>query len=129
MHGAEKSSRSYPRRSATGSASSQGHEYVRNGTANIFMFVDVNRPWRHAKITDQRTGADFAEHSRPRRQARYRRRIADRTGSGPDTTYDIVVSAVDQSGNVGAHTIAVTIPHNGPTKECLSQSKIVRDAQ
>ena len=34
---------------------------MRNGTANVFMFVDVNRPWRHAKITDQRTGADFAE--------------------------------------------------------------------
>ena len=37
------------------------YEYVRNGTANIFMFVDVNRPWRHAKVTDQRTSADFAD--------------------------------------------------------------------
>ena len=37
------------------------YEYVRNGTANIFMFVDVNRPWRHAKVTEQRTGADFAD--------------------------------------------------------------------
>jgi len=37
------------------------YEYVRNGTANVFMFVDVNRPWRHAKVTDQRTCADFAE--------------------------------------------------------------------
>lgn len=37
------------------------YEYVRNGTANVFMFVDVNQPWRHAKVTDQRTGADFAE--------------------------------------------------------------------
>lgn len=36
-------------------------EYVRNGTANVFMFVDVNRPWRHAKVTDQRTCIDFAE--------------------------------------------------------------------
>ena len=25
------------------------------------MFVDVNRPWRHAKVTDQRTCVDFAE--------------------------------------------------------------------
>lgn len=32
---------------------------VRNGTANVFMFVDVNRPWRHAKVTDQRTCVDF----------------------------------------------------------------------
>jgi transposase len=37
------------------------YEYVRNGTANVFMFVDVNRPWRHAKVTDRRTCGDFAE--------------------------------------------------------------------
>ena len=37
------------------------YEYVRNGTANVFMFVDVNRPWRHAKVTDQRRCIDFAE--------------------------------------------------------------------
>jgi transposase len=37
------------------------YEYVRNGTANVFMFVDVNRPWRHAKVTDHRTCVDFAE--------------------------------------------------------------------
>lgn len=37
------------------------YEYVRNGSANVFMFVDVNRPWRHAKVTDRRTCADFAE--------------------------------------------------------------------
>jgi hypothetical protein len=37
------------------------YEYVRNGTANVFMFVDVNRPWRHAKVTDQRTCIDFAD--------------------------------------------------------------------
>jgi len=37
------------------------YEYVRNGTANVFMFVDVHRPWRHAKVTDRRTSHDFAE--------------------------------------------------------------------
>jgi transposase len=37
------------------------YEYVRHGTANVFMFVDVHRPWRHAKVTDQRTCVDFAE--------------------------------------------------------------------
>ena len=37
------------------------YEYVRNGTANVFMFIDVNRPWRCAKVTDQRTCIDFAE--------------------------------------------------------------------
>lgn len=37
------------------------YEYVRNGTANVFMFVDAHRPWRHAKVTDRRTHCDFAE--------------------------------------------------------------------
>jgi transposase len=37
------------------------YEYVRNGAANVFMFVDVHRPWRDAKVTNQRTCADFAE--------------------------------------------------------------------
>ena len=37
------------------------YEYVRNGTANVFMFVDAHRPWRHAKVTDHRTSRDFAE--------------------------------------------------------------------
>lgn len=37
------------------------YEYVRNGTANVFMFVDAHRPWRHAKVTDRRACSDFAE--------------------------------------------------------------------
>jgi transposase len=37
------------------------YEYVRNGTANVFMFVDVHRPWRHAKVTDRRACTDFAD--------------------------------------------------------------------
>ena len=37
------------------------YEYVRNGTANVFMFVDAQRGWRHAKVTDHRTRFDFAE--------------------------------------------------------------------
>lgn len=36
------------------------YEYRRNGTANLFMFVDAHRPWRHVKVTDQRTALDFA---------------------------------------------------------------------
>jgi transposase len=37
------------------------YEYRRNGTANVFMFLDVHRPWRHAKVTDHRANPDFAE--------------------------------------------------------------------
>jgi transposase len=36
------------------------YEYKRNGTANLFVFVDAHQPWRHVKITEQRTAADFA---------------------------------------------------------------------
>jgi transposase len=36
-------------------------EYRRNGTANLFIFLDVHRPWRHVKVTDRRTSRDFAE--------------------------------------------------------------------
>lgn len=36
-------------------------EYRRNGTANLFVMVDVHRPWRHVKVTDRRAGQDFAE--------------------------------------------------------------------
>jgi transposase len=35
-------------------------EYRRNGTANLFVMVDAHRPWRHVKVTDHRTGQDFA---------------------------------------------------------------------
>jgi transposase len=50
-----------PVRAEPGKRTRFDYEYVRNGTANVFMFVDVNRPWRHAKVTDQRTCIDFAE--------------------------------------------------------------------
>jgi transposase len=35
-------------------------EYKRNGTANLFVFLDVHRPWRTVKITESRTAVDFA---------------------------------------------------------------------
>jgi transposase len=35
-------------------------EYRRNGTANVFVFLDANRPWRKVKVTERRTAQDFA---------------------------------------------------------------------
>jgi hypothetical protein len=35
-------------------------EYRRNGTANLFVFLDVNRPWRKVKVTARRATEDFA---------------------------------------------------------------------
>ena len=37
------------------------YEYRRNGTVNLFVFLDAHRPWRTVKVTDQRTARDFAE--------------------------------------------------------------------
>ena len=35
-------------------------EYRRNGTANLFVFLDVHRPWRTVKVTESRAAVDFA---------------------------------------------------------------------
>jgi transposase len=35
-------------------------EYKRNGTANLFVFLDAHRPWRKVKITASRAAVDFA---------------------------------------------------------------------
>jgi transposase len=36
------------------------YEYHRNGTVNLFVFLDAHRPWRKVKVTDQRAACDFA---------------------------------------------------------------------
>jgi transposase len=36
------------------------YEYQRNGTVNLFVFLDAHRPWRKVKVTDNRTAIDFA---------------------------------------------------------------------
>lgn len=35
-------------------------EYRRNGTANLFVFINAHQPWRHVKVTEHRTARDFA---------------------------------------------------------------------
>ncbi len=37
------------------------YEYVRNGTANLFMLVEPLRGWRHVNVTSRRTKLDFAQ--------------------------------------------------------------------
>jgi hypothetical protein len=36
------------------------YEYKRNGTVNLFVFLDAHRPWRKVKVTNSRTAIDFA---------------------------------------------------------------------
>ena len=40
------------------------YEYKRNGTANLFMFLDAHKSWRHVKVTERRTAQDFAARMR-----------------------------------------------------------------
>jgi hypothetical protein len=47
-------------------------EYVRNGTANVFMAVEPLAGWRHAAVTDTRTRADFAWFVKDLLDGRYR---------------------------------------------------------
>ena len=37
------------------------YEYRRNGTVNLFVFLDAHRPWRKVKVTEQRTAREFAQ--------------------------------------------------------------------
>jgi transposase len=45
---------------ARGRIEAHDYEYVRNGTANLFMFVEPLRGWRHVNVTSRRTKLDFA---------------------------------------------------------------------
>jgi transposase len=36
-------------------------EYRREGTRNLFVFLDAHRSWRHVKVTQRRTSQDFAQ--------------------------------------------------------------------
>jgi hypothetical protein len=50
-----------PTAAAPGRVPRYDSQYKRNGTANLFVMLDVHRPWRHVKVTDHRSGEDFAE--------------------------------------------------------------------
>ena len=42
---------------APGQPERYDYEYRRNGTANLFVFLDAHRPWRAVKVADRRTAA------------------------------------------------------------------------
>jgi hypothetical protein len=46
--------------SAPGQPERYDCEYRRNGIANLFVFLDAHKSWRHMKVTDHRAAADFA---------------------------------------------------------------------
>jgi hypothetical protein len=44
-----------------GRAECYDYEYERNGTANVFMFVEPLRGWRRVEVTERRTRIDWAQ--------------------------------------------------------------------
>ena len=53
-----------PEPPAPGRPARVDYEYVRNGTANLFVVVDPTAGRRHVTVTERRTKADFAEQMR-----------------------------------------------------------------
>lgn len=53
-----------PEPAAPGRPARVDYEYVRNGTANLFVVVDPTAGRRHVTVTERRTKADFAEQMR-----------------------------------------------------------------
>ena len=47
------------------------YEYVRNGTANLFLFAEPLAGWRHVAVTDRRTAVDWAWQVRELLDVRY----------------------------------------------------------
>lgn len=54
-----------------GQVAKYDYEYERNGTANLFMFVEPQAGWRHVAVTEQRTKVDFAHQMRWLADERY----------------------------------------------------------
>jgi hypothetical protein len=53
-----------PLPAAPGRPARHDYEYIRNGTANLFMLVEPLRGWRHVDVTSRRTRLDFARQMR-----------------------------------------------------------------
>src|ERR1700735_4063485 len=67
-------------------------EYRRNGTANLFVFLDAHTSWRHVKVTDHRTARDFADCMREVADVHYP--DADRSRVGVDNLSTHMVGAL-----------------------------------
>lgn len=49
-----------PIKAESGRLTRYDYEYERNGTRNLFMFVEPQAGWRHIEVTERRTMLDFA---------------------------------------------------------------------
>src|SRR6195256_5658063 len=49
---------------APGQLERYDYEYRRNGTVNLFVVIDVHRPWRKVKVTERRAAEDYVQRMR-----------------------------------------------------------------
>ena len=84
------------------------YEYHREGSCNLFMFVEPLQGWRHVKVTDRRTTQDFAHCMRD---------LVDR--HFPQAT---VISVV--LDNLNTHTPAALYATFPPTEACRILRKL-----
>jgi hypothetical protein len=56
---------------APGQPERRDYEYVREGTANLFVMVEPLAGWRHVRVSERRTKLDFAEQVRWLVEERY----------------------------------------------------------
>ena len=92
-------------------------EYVRNGTANLFMIYAPLEGWRHVKVTDRRAAIDYPGAEGPRRHSLSRRRQnCARAGQsrhpGPASLYEAFPAAEARRmafhAQGGIHSITTT---------------------
>ena len=73
MHPCHEHQRSRPARDdRPGRAERYDYEYVRNGTANLFMAFEPLGGWREVAVTDRRRREDWARFVRDLVDGRYR---------------------------------------------------------
>ena len=78
-------------------------EYRRNGTVNLFVCVDVHRPWRKVKVTERRAAEDYAQCMRELVDVHY-----------PDAACIRVVQ-----DNLSTHSAGASMRHSRPPKPGL----------
>jgi transposase len=61
-----------PQPVAPGVPARQDYEYVRNGTANLFVVYAIHAGWRHVDVTEKRTSCEFAHRMRALVDEHYR---------------------------------------------------------
>src|SRR6202790_1913252 len=76
------------------------YEYRRNGTVNLFVVLDVHRPWRKVKVTERRAAEDYAQCMRELVDVHY-----------PKAEYIRVVQ-----DNLSTHTAGALYPSSPPAE-------------